>query len=1106
MKRWIPLWLTLLILVQGANAAAQAPESDLPTAAVVAPQPSELALMAARIRDLMADRLSADVSVASLFEMTPGDQGPYGFDALLRHVADPKLKVARVAEESESERLQRELFEARLGFLRLPEARRQALIASHEARQQAALAQKTARQTQLTRLKQTRDDLLAMFDGNGPGSARSVLSVSALASDDLLLNPQRRAAYLGTPPSTADEITTLQLEIDGLRKRFWQGSPEQQALWLSPPPPVEVPEPEVAPEPEVDLEELERQRLAETEAARATREREAAMEAARTARTESLRLIAGEKARLLGIKEQYAKISMEFVDLENEIQSIAENALAASRQVKELQQRSVLDPERENDANKLYDSFVSDLSSTRKALHEVLTNYQLGQSRVPAIGNLAELPTQIDVPEITELNVLFDALRASQEALRTQESELLWKQATALRDAMVSVNEGRLELLSLIAPAKLEAVTGFGQPGVAQAIREFDQISLAARYHILALPRLMELEGDVFMASPVVLVWLIIKLIVLTSLFVWWRRRADELLRGWSHSLQARSPKTDLTQFGLSALWYLQHVRGPLEWLLFFWAISGSSAIESWPEIEFARIVLLWALLGSFVIRFVDAIAERQGDPFNTTQTDTLRVKSLRLVGVTVVAVGLTLSLTEASVGRGAIYVWVSSTAWIFAIPIAFLLTRWWRDTVFARARAVEHPNAAITWVATHETGLMGFAAAAFGGVYLLTEGLVKWAYVQVADLTTTRRLLAYLFRREVEKQASKSHTEAEDMPVSKALYDQFVPDLSDVPLENYMRAEIKEVQDLLVRPQGSVIAIMGERGLGKTAVMFRAVEEVPAAQRLNLSCGFGGLEELLAQWKSALQLEDSASIQAIADQISNLKISVVAIDDIHRLIRPVIGGLKEFDLLMDLVRNISKSTSVILTLDEPIWQYLRRARANQVVFDHMLILESWSEELIAEFIELRCSKLDVHPSFERFISTARGHRTLDQARLDFYRILWDYSRGNPSIAMHYWRESLITQNGSDQIYVRLFRPPGASQLSDIPNAHHFVLRTILQLEECSYQDILDCTLLNPSEIQDALRLAKHRHMIAEHTVGYRVNLVWYRAIFELLVRQHLLT
>jgi hypothetical protein len=148
-------------------------------------------------------------------------------------------------------------------------------------------------------------------------------------------------------------------------------------------------------------------------------------------------------------------------------------------------------------------------------------------------------------------------------------------------------------------------------------------------------------------------------------------------------------------------------------------------------------------------------------------------------------------------------------------------------------------------------------------------------------------------------------------------------------------------------------------------------------------------------------------------------------------------------------------------------------------------------------------------PSFERLV-VPRQVRTspvsdAERTKQDFYRILWDYSDGNPEVALYFWRESLYRRPDDETVHVRLFSGPSAGQLDDLPSTFYFVLRTVVQLELAVEEDVVTCTDLSSAEVADALRAARVHGYIKGEGHLFEIDLRWYRAIISILRRKHLL-
>ncbi len=117
---------------------------------------------------------------------------------------------------------------------------------------------------------------------------------------------------------------------------------------------------------------------------------------------------------------------------------------------------------------------------------------------------------------------------------------------------------------------------------------------------------------------------------------------------------------------------------------------------------------------------------------------------------------------------------------------------------------------------------------------------------------------------------------------------------------------------------------------------------------------------------------------------------------------------------------------------------------------------------------------------------------------------MWDYSNGNPGIALHFWRRSLAL--GSDgEPTVRLFSPPDTSDIEKLPDSALFVLRAILQVEIATVDDIVDATMLPSNSVRDSLRYGMSRGYVESHGQRFRIHWGWLRAITSFLQRRHLL-
>ncbi|MFO7562742.1 MAG: AAA family ATPase [Enhygromyxa sp.] len=1113
-------------------------------------------------------------------------------------IAPPKPPPLPGPDADPLTRAQTQLLRAHWRFWTLPASERERLLAGHQARREAIAAQlgaEAAAKVRIARLQQEAKQLAALIDGELEVSIDPApLLQIELGRPDELTSDQRLTRALsgevtatlasapaesaddaqlaqglgGLAPELAAELERAAAELDAQRLRFASLTAEQRKAAL---------ERHAARQREAEDEaataeliEADEEIITQVEeelssavgkAEQAKREREQAQAAAARARSEALRRIAEERARLLGVKEAHANYEVELATRKKQALAAHEVALEWDRKVAELA-RTRPGREREQAADAIYPDIRAALADARERLRTSLDSIAGSESGVAAVGEpLAGLPGELERDELAALRA---ELEASEQLLLAQEREIVWAAADGGRDDIVMLNRARLILLDLASAELRDRMTGFGSDGVIQAKREIEQIMLELRYRALALPRIGRTLLKDFETSPLPAVFGLLKLGFAFLLFRYWRRRAPELLERLRKDFLTRE-SGDPRVNGVIALglWYVERIRKPLEWLALFTVLfrvllAGGSVLE----IEVLWLVVLWLNLGAAVILFVDAVAAHENMLYGhgSTLSAQLRIRSLRLVGLTVVLTGLVLSLTEEVVGRGAIHKWVRSLVWLAAIPIVLVLIRWWRDYVFRIIQGDKEipDNALVRWIRANTEGWASFPAATIAGAYLFGRGLARWSLRRATSLETTRRLLAWMFRREVARQANaRAGAEVEALPIAPEHYAEFEPAkvVEDVaalsePMQAIAADLLAEIVALKTSQRGTLSALIGERGAGKSTFLRRLAamleeqgeaqaegqgqpepsEEPPSADqhpefgRLTvrvIQCPPGGFSMLARAIAESIGLSRNASREQITEELSRQTPLVFLIDDAHRLVRPAIGGLAGLDKFAEFAREVSGDASWIASIGAASWQYVSRARGDHVFFDQVLTLRAWNEQQIGQLIRDRCAAAEIDPNFSDIViprqfdvaTVAEGESRPSEAQraeLGYFRILWDYAKGNPAVALHFWRESLWIAADDEQreVKVRLFQEPRTAALEEVGATMHFVLRAVVQLEVASPADLVACTQLPPADVADALRFALARGWIdrvGSYGDRYRVTWRWYRAITDTLRRQHLL-
>ncbi len=1096
------------------------------------PPRSPLEQRATLVQALTTGQLAPEHPAAPLFlvDLTSAELGPFASAALRRMSAaldSAALDSATPALEALPTDVMA-LADAWAAFFRLDDATRRRVLDEHAARhaehQLQTGATARARAQALSELLVERDE---------PATDTVERGAALLTLD--LLDPLTRASLRRvTRPEPAPEATGAgdemtgdeppaaavqrdgEAELDAVHRRLLDMTVEERLALTRPVPVTEVaPEATDAAEVEPSAEQQEqRRREAARDAIRAsaTAERDAALAVAESAASESTRAQAAERARLLELRARYVDLETE---LERREHDAAQRLLAVdttSERVHALAERPA--EERAAEVMATFDDVYQQLVDARAELKQALRELRRGHTRVPGVLDGA-LPLRERDEALVSLRA---ALEAEERALRERERQVARGVVTTLHEQVTALNGLRLELLAL-APARERArLTGFDRSGLQQAMDEAAQIRLELRYRALMLPKLMSDARASASASIVSVVWLLVQAVLLLVALVWALRRVGPLMSALHKNLGAAGGPIRHVLAVLA--WYLLQLHTLLLLLASVYvALCVIVGVERFPPVELLWALTLWVLSGVLVIRLVHAMATRasrgaRGDG----ETVALRLRSLRLVGLTVVSIGLLLSLTEETVGRGAIYRWVLSTCWLLAIPIAALLTTWWKRTIRARIAALDTDAKIAVWVLETERGLAGAFATAIGGLYLLGRGAMRLLIIKASAFEITRRVLAYMMRREVARQTESSVGDASLTPMNdelRAPFSAYREEHAQLEEDAWVMDSdadsLARLLELAAEERVTISVVAGERGIGKTTFLRRVQRGLgrDAVVLVRAAVDESDFATLLARVAEGVGAPTGCSEDELLAHLAEHPPRVICIDDVQNCVCPAIGGLETFRRLIDLARRSPRAISWVLAIASPGWHFVQRAYAELATFDEVVELSRWDERSIGALLDRRVRELGLDPSFDGVVIPrgATDDDTLseeERVRRGFHRILWDYCDGNPAVALYWWRASLF-RDRDDAVVVRLFDPPTSAQLESQPTSVYFVLRAILQLDHAATDDIVRTTNLSRAEVDNTIRFCLARGFIKHRHRRVYVTWYWFRAVSRVLWRRHLI-
>ncbi len=696
------------------------------------------------------------------------------------------------------------------------------------------------------------------------------------------------------------------------------------------------------------------------------------------------------------------------------------------------------------------------------------------------------------------------------DAYRNTNKDSEWNQVQSSYFTLTSLNQSKQVLLDLTNAQNRDRLTGFGPYGVTQFKQEWRLTQLNVEYLLyFQLRSFKALVADIFI-SPIPVLWAASKVLFIYFGLVWWLANSKRLIDLFRHSqLESKSNPP----LWVRLIWYISRAHRAIAWLI---AITLSlrvlSQIPSLQHLSLLEIFTWWVLGGSIAISFILEFAYRNSHT-SSREVIALRLSTIRRYVWSIIIAGVIMQISIRTLGKGTIYSWIYSALFFWFVLVTVSVLRLWREKVF---EALEHHSERPVWVNwavnRQKTFLLNIPATAVGIVWLTLDSAKHRLMSVLSRSTLFSQALAYLFRIEVAKQSDINKGQHNLVRIKgEQVFDYVLPGNIDSTLIDYASDEAKQLSRYLMSDNPAICVVSGERGIGATTLLNSLLNKVSNAEPIYLNCPYAGYSELLSLLALSLGLdEDASEIQILAHLRKSDTAYLIAIDNAHRLVKPMVGGLNDLMRITNLLRRSKKNHRIVFSIVKSSWRFVDRARGERLLFDLVCFLPRWSEKQIAQLLDSRINQeLDKPLSFEGLVVPKQWDQDEmseeERAKQGFYRILWHYSDGNPTVALRFFRLSIHRNKETEQAVVRLFHVPESQELENMPKPMLAVLRSIIQLEIASPEILTDCTQLSLAEITGILRYFQSRGYIEWSEDQARISDHWFRHITNVLDRQHLL-
>jgi hypothetical protein len=672
---------------------------------------------------------------------------------------------------------------------------------------------------------------------------------------------------------------------------------------------------------------------------------------------------------------------------------------------------------------------------------------------------------------------------------------------------MMTLYNLRIQVLDHVSQELHDRVTGAGIEGVQALKEELDYLTLNMRFRLKLLPQIGKQAAGNMKRAPVPILWSFIQVLIAIFVLFWWRRWAKEGILKARRNILGISPRKPIHKRLAKWLWYLDRVRSPLEWFLFLTIVFGLMVSQERLLLKLLGTKLKYILVAWFMVALIDAMVTR-GAAGLKSHAAPIRLKSIWLIALWILLIGLGLGISNDLVGKGTIYAWVWAFSIALILPVVFLLLYWWRPEIYRMIENLPKRPEYIEGVLEHRQSFGGYFRSAFGAVYLIGDTFRQWILRAIASFEWGHYLIASMTRIEALRVSERQRKENRGEPITEEVRRRLYEGEHGI-VETVGQDILEQMAVLIEKGQGGAVVIVAERGGGKTQLLERLDGRFEKRMVL-FDCPPGGINAFKEALAEALGFQaPEISPERLTERIKTREVSAIGIDNIHRLCRPAMGGQENLNQIAELFRSLSVDLLWLYGVDWAAWQYISRIRANRLFLDAVLQLPLWKEHEIRELIEKRSAHAGIRPDFgeldlPRQLEDMDFETVEERNRFGYYRILWNASDGNPVVALQLWIESLSVDSDG-RIIVSLPKLPSTNELEKAHINVLLLLRVIAQSGYASQEEIIDSLRFKDEEVISALAFAQAREWVARDQGRYYLTWKWFRSITRVLARQNLL-
>lgn len=483
--------------------------------------------------------------------------------------------------------------------------------------------------------------------------------------------------------------------------------------------------------------------------------------------------------------------------------------------------------------------------------------------------------------------------------------------------------------------------------------------------------------------------------------------------------------------------------------------------------------------------------------------------ESVRFTGLVIFISLSILYAIESMISMGIIYVLAVRMIRICSVAVIIWVISGWKKELAGAIRS-KYKNRILLLMASGLEGRFSllWSIPAFFFFSLLIA--FYWFKLLSERFETYKIISATIFRKKLENITKENEKTKIELPEEYARMFTFkVPDDPDIlisPEDDLLKDLLESVEDWIKgSSKGHSVAIYGDKGSGKSCLMWRLANSVQGVRIIKIS-----IPPKMTDSKSILNFFAQYFGNETIDGFNSIKHhdegtggkTLFLIDETQNLFLGTVGGFDGFKAFLELVNSDDLDVYWCLGFNRYAWIYIYNVLGKRPYINEARRMRPWTDKDIKTMIEKRHSKTDFRISYEKIIKASGNvsrSESMAQAESDFFRLIWQQSGGNPRISIHIWLSALIFIPPYT-LEAGLPARPDISGISGLPEDSLFIYSEILKHENLTIEETILSSNLPIGVVTHALRLGIKKKFLEQSDDGrYRISIFFQNTLINYL-------